>query len=142
MAKPRKNQTMSLEGADELEAALKKVGDRAGGLVLRKAAEAGAEVLRQEIEDKAPRGAEPSPASAKYGRLSDNIRAVVRRVQHGRTTMEIGPARKAFWALFLEKGTSRMAAQPFIRPAFDAKGEEAAQAVEDALRGALRDVLS
>ncbi|CAD6536417.1 hypothetical protein LMG27952_03146 [Paraburkholderia hiiakae] len=39
----------------------------------------------------------------------------------------------AYYLRFVEYGTSRMAAQPFKRPAYEAKKKEAAQAVADAI---------
>lgn len=42
--------------------------------------------------------------------------------------------RDPFYWQFLEFGTSKMAARPFMRPAFEAKKEEAAKEVRDALR--------
>lgn len=41
---------------------------------------------------------------------------------------------KAWYARLLEYGTSKMAAQPFIRPSFEAKQEQAGQAVIDKIQ--------
>ena len=48
-----------------------------------------------------------SPGSEKYGHLRDNIR----QIEPGGITMG-----DAYWWWFLERGTSRMAAQPFVKP--------------------------
>lgn len=42
-----------------------------------------------------------------------------------------------FYGAFLEYGTSRMAPQPFMRPAFDTKHDEAQQAIAQHLRTAI-----
>jgi HK97 gp10 family phage protein len=49
-----------------------------------------------------------SPGSRRYGHLRDNIR----QVEPGGITFG-----DAYWWLFLERGTSRMSARPFIKPA-------------------------
>jgi HK97 gp10 family phage protein len=137
----RKNPVIHLEGMEELNKALRAVGLRAGGFTLRRAAEAGAEVIREEAERLAPRGDEPSNASAKYGRLSDNIRKEIHREQGGRIQINVGWGTDQFWGLFLEKGTDHQPATPFLRPAFDGKADEAARMVREILEDALRDVL-
>lgn len=44
--------------------------------------------------------------------------------------------RPAYWR-FLEFGTEKLAAKPFLRPAFDAKAEEAVKAIADGFRTGL-----
>lgn len=101
----RKNSIAHLEGAKELNAALRSLGDRAGGLLLRKAAEAGAEVIRAEAERLAPRDT---------GLLSESIEDQTKRLQVGRAQIDVGPEKGAFYGQFLEKGTENMPAKPFL----------------------------
>ena len=49
-----------------------------------------------------------SPGSRRYGHLRDNIQ----QIEPGGITFG-----DAFWWVFLERGTTRMSAQPFIKPA-------------------------
>ena len=48
-----------------------------------------------------------SPGSRRYGHLRDNIQ----QIEPGGITFG-----DAFWWVFLERGTTRMSAQPFIKP--------------------------
>lgn len=132
MARPRKNPLIHLEGADELNQALRRVGDRASGILLKQAAEAGAEVIADEAKRLAPRDT---------GALADGITAKVHRAQHGRAQVNIGIGKREWYGQLIELGTEKMPARPFLRPALDSKAEEAIEAVGDALRNALRDVL-
>ncbi|HDS7364941.1 HK97-gp10 family putative phage morphogenesis protein, partial [Morganella morganii] len=50
--------------------------------------------------------------------------------------------RNAFYWRFLENGTSKMAPQPFIRPVFDGKADEAADLALSKLSQAIDKVLS
>jgi len=126
MPRVRKNPLFHLEGADELNEALRRLSDRASGELLRQAADAGAEVIRAEAERIAPRDT---------GVLASNIEdRAIRRQMIGRAQIDIGPTREAWYARFVEIGTSRMQAKPFLRPAFDAKKDEAVRAVRAVLR--------
>jgi HK97 gp10 family phage protein len=129
----RKHPVAHLEGAEALNNALRSVGHTAGGLTLRKAAEAGAKVIAKEAKATAPRDS---------GDLAENITTKVGRLQGGRAQFNVGPGRRQFYGRMLELGTSRMAAQPWLRPAFERSQAEAVAAVEQTLRDALKDVLS
>ncbi|OKO99378.1 HK97-gp10 family putative phage morphogenesis protein [Xenorhabdus eapokensis] len=118
---------------------------------LRKAMYAAASLLRDEVRVKAPK---------RTGKLSRNIVASNRRTQNGEasagvyvrgsnakgtnsdTTMKKDDPRNAYYWRFLENGTSKMAAQPFIRPAFDAKSDEAAEFAMKRLNQAIDEALS
>ncbi|HEX7119398.1 MAG TPA: HK97-gp10 family putative phage morphogenesis protein [Longimicrobiales bacterium] len=133
MARRRKNPIAHLAGFEELNEALRSVGDRATGKILRNAAEKGAEVIRDEAKRLAPKDT---------GALAEGIDVEVHRTQQGRAQFNIAPARKEWYGRLIELGTEKMAAQPFLRPALDAKADEAAKAVEDALFDALEAVLA
>jgi HK97 gp10 family phage protein len=128
-----KNPLIRLEGADALNKALRDVGARAGGLVLRRAAEAGGAVIKQEAQRLAP---------VDEGDLRDGITAEPGRLQQGRAQINVGVGKNEWYGKLVELGTEKMAAQPFLRPAFDTKAEEATEAVRDVLRDSLKDVLS
>jgi HK97 gp10 family phage protein len=128
----RKNPLFHVEGADELNEALRAVGDRATGIILRDAAEAGAAVIAEEAARLAPKNT---------GALAEGIQVKAARIQQGRAQINVGISRDEWYGKLVELGTEKMAAQPFLRPAFDTKKEDAVKAVADALRDALQDVL-
>jgi HK97 gp10 family phage protein len=63
---------------------------------------------------------------ARPGVLKRAINVRITRREAFSTEVNIGVG-KAYWGMFQEFGTSKMKAQPFLRPALDAKGEEAVQ---------------
>jgi len=128
-----KNPIAYVEGADELNRALRQVGDRVTGLLLQQAAEKGAEIIAEEARRLAPRDT---------GALAEGIGVQPGRLQQGRAQMNIGPGKAEWYGELVEIGTEKMAAQPYLRPALDGKAEEAKDAVADALRDSLKDVLS
>lgn len=69
-------------------------------------------------------------ASATYGNTKTNRRKglVGKKYETGGT---------AFYWRFLEFGTEKLAAKPFLRPAFDSKAEEAVKAISDGFRTGL-----
>lgn len=139
----RKTQAVYVEGFDELNKALRSVGNRAGGLVLRNAAEAGAKVIVDEAQRLAPK---------KSGKLAASIRAVVGRLQAGRVQVNISYGKDAWYGGLVELGHAlrrkrrgkeygHVPPKPYLRPALDGKAEEAKDAVAASLRASLRDVL-
>lgn len=133
MARMRKNKTAYLEGFEELNKALRSVGDRVTGKILRNAAEKGSEVIAEEAKRLAPRDT---------GALAEGIGYKDHRLQQGRAQVNIGIGKGEWYGMLVELGTEKMPAKPFLRPAFDAKADEATKVVQDALVEALSDVLS
>jgi HK97 gp10 family phage protein len=134
MARVRKNPVMAIEGADDINAALKMVENRAAGLTLLEAATAGGKVVAEEASRRAPKDS---------GDLAKSIDArAIKTAQVGRAQIDIGPTRDAWYGRLVELGTVKMRAKPFLRPAFDAKAEEATNEVAAQLRKALREFLS
>lgn len=119
--------------------------------VLRQAVRAGAEVLADEVENNAPE---------KTGKLKRNIvvlfgkgdqgtavagvhiRGVNPKTGNSDTTTKASSPNNAFYWRFIENGTSKMPAKPFVRPAYDRKQEEASAASFAEMLKAIDGVLS
>lgn len=128
----RKTRTSYVEGADLLDKALKRIGDRATGLLLKEAVQKGADIIADEAKRLAPRDT---------GALADGIHAEVTTSKQGQAVADVSFNKKQWYGALVEKGTKNTPAQPYIRPAFDTKADEAEEAVADFLWHALEDVL-
>ena len=133
-----------IKGLKELNEALKQLPDRVARNVLRGAVSAGTTVIRKEAQQRAPvytglvsEGHPPPGTLRKSIRQSQQrqlsslvqqafhigVRAAVTRTKSGAKNLD------AFYWRFVEFGTSRMAARPFLRPAFEAKKQAAVEAI-------------
>ncbi|MEM8430442.1 HK97 gp10 family phage protein [Morganella morganii] len=143
---------LDLSGFAELSRDLELLSRAENTRVLREAAKAAADMLRDEVRQSAPRIT---------GRLVRNIVTGGQRSRYkgevvsgvyirgtnaagtnSDNTLKADDPRNAFYWRFLEKGTSKMASQPFIRPAFDGKADEAADLALSKLSQAIDKVLS
>lgn len=116
---------VNISGEKELLRKLKSLSDEIAGEYLKEAVLKGAEVIRQEASNKAPR---------RTGKLAANIIKEVKEIERDSATVEIGPAKEVFYGLFVERGTSRMQARPFLRPAIDEKKDEVEKVIISILR--------
>lgn len=117
--------TKQLEGFAELSAQLKELGEKAGGRVLRAAVTSAALPALNAIKAAAPVGDRVHKTFkgrlVAPGFLSRNLRRKTLKTQDtGRAIVLIGPLSEAFYAKFLEAGTTKMSARPFMEPMFDA----------------------
>lgn len=147
-----------------LESAFKKLSDAVGENALRAAGAAGAALLRDEAKAQLVKN-----KSVDTGYLHDNIiikrieencdgnkkqvyRVLIRRFTkkyrgHGRGARGKARAGKeylldvAFYWRFLEFGTAKMGARPFMRPAFDARREDALNKMREVLKVKLQKAL-
>jgi HK97 gp10 family phage protein len=113
--------SLQLHGMQELLRQLEQVGSEAER-IKKDALLAGAEVVQQAASEKAPRDT---------GKLAENI--VISDIKED-GTVDIGPDRDRFYGLFLEFGTSKMAARPFLQPAFEENKEQVQQKMADVIR--------
>lgn len=139
--------SVQIKGLAELNRALSQLPDRLARNVLRGSVAAGAAVIRREARERAPRAVGPMPAgqpppgtlkraiySAQARRLSGLLQQVYhvgvvsgKRAKIGKA--KSGKSKDAYYWRFVEFGTVKMAAQPFLRPAFEAKKLEAVEAI-------------
>jgi HK97 gp10 family phage protein len=132
-----------LTGMKELLGNLDKIGKNVKA-VRAKALMAGAEIIRKEIAVKCPRGSQEEVLSKKYspGRHgADNIAISPMKTENGIESVDVGPSRgdnnDFFYLKFLEFGTVKMSAEPFVEPAIIEKRDEALSAMADVIREAI-----
>ena len=119
---------IELSGMDELLARLKRTTLNVD-LVENKALIAGADIIRDEIEARAP---------VKSGTLKNNIvTSGIRQDRNGVKHIEVGPDPDAFWGRFQEFGTVHQKAKPFIEPAFLSKRKEALAVMKEVIKEAI-----
>lgn len=132
-----------IEGLDALRQALLSLPDKLRRRALRNALAAGARIVRDAAKAGAPVLAKPSPRRA-AGTLRKAI--TVRTSKQARRAGDVGvyvnvrPAKGAargakspsdpFYWRFVEFGTAKMRAQPYLRPAAEAKLQDALEAFE------------
>lgn len=143
--------SVRIEGLRELTRALKDLPDRVAKNGLRSAVYAGARVIQTEARQRAPIAEKPKrPNQPKPGTLRRAIIMKHLREQSGRhrqvfaITVRRGKkyrnqgkkknlSQDAWYWHFIEFGTIKMAARPFLRPALESKRLAAVAAIKDKL---------
>lgn len=137
--------TVKITGLKELNDALKELPDRIAKNTLRGAVAAGAAVIRKEARNKAPvytgsvADGHPPPGTLRRSVYQKQIRelsSVVKQTFFVGVRTGAAAAKKgldAFYWRFVEFGTQKMAARPFLRPAFETKKLEAIEAIKQYL---------
>jgi HK97 gp10 family phage protein len=116
-------------GLAEFQAKLKKLANiEKNEAIAEKALRRGAEILRAEIERRAPH----SKYNGKH--LADHV--IVSNIVNGK--IKVGFHKDFFYARFLEWGTSKMPAQTFIEPAFNAVKDKIIAAMMEVYREELK----
>lgn len=122
--------SLHVEGGDKLARELRGLSNRVNRHVQRDALAAGGELIRSQAAARAPR----APGAPD---LADHITISTARPDDGSVGVAIGPARGFYYGGFLEFGTVRQAAQPFLRPAWDSEGPRALKVIAAELWAAL-----
>jgi HK97 gp10 family phage protein len=123
---------VNMDGVQELRDKLKRMAEESRGEILREAAEDGASEFLGAARANAPVLKRPDPRRV-VGNLRDRIKLFVLKRQPGRVAVGVGLGRSdirakingAFYALWVEYGTAKMDAMPFLRPAFDSRSSAA-----------------
>lgn len=112
----------------------------------RPAAQAGAEVFYQEVKQRVPVSAKPH----KSGKKTYSPGTLRKAIYQAFADKESGDGKAmyrvswnkthAFYGRFVEFGTSKMAAKPFLRPAYDAARAKAVKAVQERMAAELKKV--
>lgn len=127
--------TVKIEGLKEIEDALAAAGPKLARGAVRKALKAGGTVFLNRAKALAPILTEATPRR-RPGELRDAIAEVEKmnpRLQTGRSRVGLKYDKKAkkgtedpgVYGLFVEFGTKKMAAHPYMRPAYDEAKKEA-----------------
>ena len=120
-----------IKGAKELDDVLKQLPPYIAERVLKGSVMAGAEVVRKEAVEMAPIGSAPRKdwkgRIVQPGTLKKSIKKFSIKDSAASVSVGVGLKKgsRGFYGRFFEFGTSKMAARPFIRPAFDNKAQEA-----------------
>ena len=116
-------------GLAQLTKNLRGLEDRFGK-VQRKAVAAGGKVILKEMRKRARK-------HQKTRRLQKGLKQITSG-KGKEAVSKIGPLKRAFHALFLEFGTVHQRAQPFIRPAYLAKKDDAFTKVGEEMGNGLK----
>lgn len=133
---------VQLTGFRELAAALKQLGPRVAKNTLRRAVSSGAVLVRNDARQKAPVDTGEMRKDIQVKREKDQQNGTLSAkysvfVRTGKKSRLSGASRNvnkdSFYWKFVEFGTSKMGAQPFMRPAFETKKEEALKLIGEKL---------
>ena len=143
---------LDFSGLEDIARDLETLSRAENNKVLRDATRAGADVLKTEVINRAPvRSGKMkknvvvvTQRSRRRGEISSgvHIHGVNPRTGNSDNTMKASNPRNAFYWRFVELGTVNMPAHPFVRPAFDTRQEEAAEAAIARMNSAIDKVLS
>lgn len=122
------NLKVEVIGKKELLAKLRAIDEKMATTALEQAAEVGAKVIEDSASQRAPR---------RTGRLAGSIIHEVASKTKDGVDVIIGPGRDAFYGLYQELGTSKMAPNPFLRPALDEESGKVKSVIADKLKTAL-----
>lgn len=114
-----------LIGFREVKTALDQVSGGLRGAILADAVLAGANVIVRDARERTPRDT---------GKLARSITAEVEEKGDTHVTTHIGWHPEAFYGKYQELGTAHHAPQPHLRPAFDAKREEAVRVTAEMIK--------
>ncbi len=115
---------------------------------IRPAAQAGAQVLYDEVKIRAPMSSAPHK-SGKQTYAPGNLKAAIYQAHSPESSQDGAHVyhvswnkKKAFYGQFIEYGTAKMAARPFLRPAYEAKKQAALDTADKVLGEKLDEVLN
>lgn len=122
---------MELTGMDELLKKVESMGKK-GEKIENKALKKAGKLILEEAKENAPVRKENLKKGLKMSGIlkKGSNKYVVVGIQRGDNS-------KIFYGKFLEFGTSKMAAKPFMAPAFENKKEEAKEIIKKELKNAL-----
>lgn len=119
---------LEVDGLENLIAEVEKLGTT-GNRIENKALREAGEVVRAAIEKEAPKST---------GVLKESIKASGVRTKEGLKHVAVGPDAKGWYGKFVEFGTVKMKANPFMARGYETSKEEAVEKIAEELRKGLR----
>ena len=133
---------VKLTGWRELQEKLETLPEKAARRTLKTAATNAARIWRDEMKRTVLRGwhrwRKKDHRAPEFGFLSRNIVTRGRATRDLEAYVEVGPRKLGFWARYLEFGTKKMGAKPFIRPAFESRKQDVLEEFKKQLKEGLR----
>jgi len=121
---------ITLEGMEDILDRLKELGQRAAPAE-NQALYAGAKIVRDNASRRAPRSAGTKE------HLADNIAISEPKQDENSKYVEVGPKAPFFYGKFLEYGTSKMTARPFMGPAKAESKKQVLETIRQTLKAGL-----
>ena|ERR1051325_3956375 len=119
---------MDVEGLQELLTAMDGLPLALQKNLIVRALRKGAEPIREQAEALAP-----DDPTTPGSRIKESMTTTVSDQTADGAIAKIGPSRKGFMGKFAEFGTAHQSAEPFLRPAYDEKIEEAVKLISENL---------
>ena len=127
----QKKRSVSVEGAEEIIATLKEMGESASS-VLEESAKAGGDISLKDAKENCP---------VDSGSLKESLQMEVDKVTTEKATVKIGFDTKHYYGVFVELGTSHNKAHPFLRNSVDKKQNTIKDAISKKISDAIGRVM-
>ena len=118
---------MKLEGMDELLAEVERLG-KAGNRIENAALREAGDAVKTSIQNETP---------TRSGELKQSIEVSRVKTKGGIKQVEIGPGSDGYYGKFLEFGTVKMKADPFMSRGYETSKSEAERIIEEEIRKGL-----
>lgn len=118
---------MKVEGMENLLAEIEKLGQK-GSRIENKALREAGDVVKDAIEKEVP---------VRTGKLKQSITVSRVKTKDGVKRVEVGPDKDGYYGKFVEFGTVKMKANPFMARGYETSKEEAMSTIEKNLKEGL-----
>ena len=118
---------MKVEGMEELLAEVERLG-KAGNRIENAALREAGEAVKQSIQNETP---------TRSGKLKASISVSRVKTKGGIKQVEVGPGPDGYYVKFLEFGTAKMKANPFMARGYETSKENAMEKIEKSLKEGL-----
>ena len=118
---------MKLEGMENLLSEIEKLG-KIGSRIENKALREAGDVVKEAIQKETP---------IRSGKLKESINVSRVKNKDGAKRVEVGPNKDVFYSRFVEFGTVKMKANPFMARGYETSKENAMETIEKKLKEGL-----